>query len=93
MANLMMKWGLLAAGQFPGYFLRRGSVTILKILSYRGWDFEMGKGGYLPGERGLYQFRLWATSLKMGLGKRPSGHGLQPGDALFHRWMGSKQRT
>jgi len=35
----MMKWGLLAAGQFPAYFLRRGSVTILKILSYRGWGF------------------------------------------------------
>ncbi len=48
MANLMMKRDVLAAGQFPGYSLQRGSVTVPKILSYRGWDFEMGKVGLSP---------------------------------------------
>jgi len=43
-----MKRGVLAAGQFPGYILRRGSVTVPKILNCRGWDFEMRGMGISP---------------------------------------------
>jgi len=48
MVNLMIKKGVIATSQSPGCSLRRGSVTILKILSYWGWDFEMGKVGISP---------------------------------------------
>ncbi len=82
MANLMMKIDVLATGQFPGYFLKRGSVTVPKILICRGLLDK--KHGNLPSRGGVYQFRLWATSLKVSLCKRSLGDGLQARNAFFH---------
>ncbi len=75
-----MKRDILAAGQFPGYFLQRSSVTVPKILSCRGWGFWNGRMGISPargesinfvcGLQGLWS-KFWVETLSSVVNNTP----------------------